>query len=423
MQIAQQDIQDLEYQINEKCNTCVFNVYCLPDSGIRHRLELLGIEPSVVRALKKVGILDIDQLADFDLEGTLADRIRRQPGFSENLEILRLKARVRLRTLPGGDTDIDSYEVQPLPFYSDRGQLPEHTINDQRLIRVYLSIDYDYVENRIGALAAHITKSEGLIYTRFIEVDGKWQPDPEIKEAWLTEQEGDEQAYNDIRPLSRFNESIARFKTSEWTGRYDEDTAAERELIQGFLHELTVAISEIAEVDRAPIHFYVWSRAEMSHLIEACSRAGSALLSHLNELLGCRQGLEQLIYSCLQEEINNRFALGWTGRGLVVATSLKWFGWRYHWRRRVGGSDVDLDRIFTQDLFDFKTTLAIKRSRMSADGTLQFEWANPVIMVLLIINLRSAAGSLIPFQLPIGMLSGDHFLTQLSFEIGKLQMP
>ena len=377
MQIAQQDIQDLEYQINEKCNTCVFNVYCLPDSGIRHRLELLGIEPSVVRALKKVGILDIDQLADFDLEGTLADRIRRQPGFSENLEILRLKARVRLRTLPGGDTDIDSYEVQPLPFYSDRGQLPEHTINDQRLIRVYLSIDYDYVENRIGALAAHITKSEGLIYTRFIEVDGKWQPDPEIKEAWLTEQEGDEQAYNDIRPLSRFNESIARFKTSEWTGRYDEDTAAERELIQGFLHELTVAISEIAEVDRAPIHFYVWSRAEMSHLIEACSRAGSALLSHLNELLGCRQGLEQLIYSCLQEEINNRFALGWTGRGLVAATSLKWFGWRYHWRRRVGGSDVDLDRIFTQDLFDFKTTLAIKRSRMSADGTLQFEWANP----------------------------------------------
>lgn len=99
MQIAESNIQDLEYQINEKCNTCVFNVYCLPDSGIRHRLELLGIEPSVVRALNDAGISDIDRLADLDLEGMVADRIRRQPGFSENLEILRRKARTRLRTL------------------------------------------------------------------------------------------------------------------------------------------------------------------------------------------------------------------------------------------------------------------------------------------------------------------------------------
>lgn len=377
MQIAQSNIQDLEYQINEKCNTCVFNVYCLPDSGIRHRLELLGIEPSVVRALNDAGISDIDRLADLDLEGMVADRIRRQPGFSENLEILRRKARTRLRTLPGGDMDIDSFPVEPLPFYSDRGQLPEHTINDQRLIRVYLSIDYDYVENRIGALAAHVTNSVGLISTQFIELDGNRQPDPEIKEEWPIIQEGGEQHHNEIRPLSGSNKSITRFKTSEWTGRYDEDTASERELIQGFLHELTDSISEIAEVDQAPIHFYVWSRAEMSHLIEASSRGGSALLSHLNELLGCRRGLEQLIYSCLQEEVNNRFALGWTGRGLVVATSLPWFGWRYHWRRKVSGKSIDLDRIFNQDLFDFKTTLAIKRCGTSIGESPKFDWASP----------------------------------------------
>lgn len=376
MHINRSDIQDLDYQINEKCNTCVFNIYCLPDSGIRHSLELLGLEPSVVRTLSNAGIMNIDQLADLDLAGEIADHIRRQISFSENLEILKLKARARLHTLPGGDTDIESYEVQPLPFYSDRGQLPEHTISGQRLIRVYLSIDYDYVENRIGALAAHVTKSEGFIYTGFIKVDEEWQPDPEIKEAWPTRSEGDERVHFDVRAPNKSNRTISRFKTSEWTGRYDEDTAAERELIQGFLHELTESISDIAEARQAPIHFYVWSRSEMSHLVEACSRAGSALLSHLNELLGCRRGLEQLIYSCLQEEVNNRFSLGWTGRGLVVATSLKWFGWRYHWRRHVGGSDIDLDRVFTQDLFDFKTTLAIKRVEIGPDRIPRFIWAD-----------------------------------------------
>jgi len=44
-----------------------------------------------------------------------------------------------------------------------------------------------------------------------------------------------------------------------------------------------------------------------------------------------------------------------------------WFGERYHWRRRVSGKEVDLDRVFEQDLFDFRTTLGLR-----ADG----EWAS-----------------------------------------------
>lgn len=121
------------------------------------------------------------------------------------------------------------------------------------------------------------------------------------------------------------------------------------------------AIKAVAPTNQAPIHFYVWSRSEITHLVEACTRASTVLLGHLNELLGCREGLDQLIFSCLEEEVDNRYALGWTGRGLTVATSLGWFGWRFHWVRNIGGSDVDLERTFTQDLFDFKTTIAIKK--------------------------------------------------------------
>ena len=47
------------------------------------------------------------------------------------------------------------------------------------------------------------------------------------------------------------------------------------------------------------------------------------------------------------DETHNRYALGWTSRGLVVVTSLSWFGARYHWRRVVNAGNVDLDRDFT----------------------------------------------------------------------------
>ena len=51
-----------------------------------------------------------------------------------------------------------------------------------------------------------------------------------------------------------------------------------------------------------------------------------------------------------------------------MVTSLRWFGSTYHWTRRVGGADVRLDDVFTQDIFDFKTTLDL-----AADG----QWARP----------------------------------------------
>src|SRR5690606_35968670 len=63
--------------------------------------------------------------------------------------------------------------------------------------------------------------------------------------------------------------------------------------------------------------------------------------------------------SSLQQEVDQRYALGWTGRGLAVVTSLTWFGKRYHWHRRVAGRAVNLAQVFTQDLFDFKTDLGL----------------------------------------------------------------
>jgi len=361
--IVTTNVFELPFQLCANCDSCIYNIHCLTESARQRRLELLGLEPASIRLLRKVGIDTIDALASLDPESAQAVELASAAGISDNIERLIRMARARISTLPGTERTGDNYPVLSLPF-SGQGQLPEHVINGQRLVRIYLCVDYDYVEDRVGALTAHVTTSDGLLYTEYA---GEAVPD--VKERIPRERvEGNPQEY-DVRPVTR-SKDVVRYKTSKWTGRFPEDTAAEKELLQGFLYDLVEAIAEVAGSDRAPLHFYVWSRGEMASLVEACYRAGAGVLGHLNQLLGCREGVEQLIYSSLQEEVDHRFALGWTGRGLTVATSLSWFGWRYHWNRVINGSVVQLDHVFTQDIFDFKSTLRMRPGPPP-------EWAKP----------------------------------------------
>jgi hypothetical protein len=364
--IIETDLNDLDYQLDQKCSDCTLSVHCLAESARGRRLELLGIDSSIVKSLNQVNIKNLDDLVAIDLNGEQAIQLQQDINFTDNLELIQLKAKTRICTLPDGASNPDTYEVQQLPRYSGKSQLPEYTINGERLIRVYLSVEYDYVENRIGALAAHVTKSEGKLDPKFEQnEDGKWQPNPNLKEYI---EEGRDENNKTIYKEKDFTEyeDVIKFKTSAWTGDYKEDNGAERELIQGFLLELVDAISSVAETEKAPIHFYVWSRQEMTQLVEGCSRVSSQLLSNLRELLGCRESLEQLIYSCLSDEVDRRYALGWTGRDLAVVTSLKWFGRRYHWQRKIGGQIVSLDQVFSQDVFDFKTSLEIDENNQWA---------------------------------------------------------
>ncbi|MFZ0011558.1 MAG: AAA domain-containing protein [Halobacteriota archaeon] len=377
-EIIETGIDELPYELNEKCNSCKFNVCCLPVSAIKHNLQLLGIDAGTTHALHLEGISNIDQLANLDTRGEQASRIRANHRFISNLEILKIRASARAATLPGSRVSGKSYEVLFIPFDKNRSQLPDHEINGKRVMRVYLCVDYDYVENRIGALTAHVTASEGMILTPFKAREEGGLPIPKVAEV-LPNLRQDNTA--PTIPLSEHSRDIVRFQTDPWTGRYRMDSISERYLIEYFMNDLINAIADLSDSDEVPIHIYVWSRSEIAHLVEACSRAGSSVLSHLNQLLGCREGLEQLIYSCLQEEIHNRFAFGWTGRGLVVASVLRWpYGWRYHWTRRLLNKVIDLEHAFEQDLFDFKTTLAIEnKTAKTGDnwGIQELQWAEP----------------------------------------------
>lgn len=358
--IVGSNLDELDFQIGSKCDGCVFSVHCLPESARQRRLELTGLAPTTCHILRANGIQTIDALADLDPAGPLGLAVKQADGFDQNLSQLVRKATARRSTLPGPGEE-GEYPVQALPN-SGSGQLPLHEIAGRRLVRIYLQVDYDYSENRIGALTAHVTASDHELHTPFHNETHRPRAEIVERRENAVRIENQPMGYEE-RAVSVAGRDIVHFKSEPWSGVQEEDTAAERQLLQQFLNDMIDAIGEIAEADHASIHFYVYSRSEMSQLVEACTRAGGNLLSHLRELLGSRESLEQLIFSCVQDEIDSRFALGWTGRGLCVATSLTWFGQRYHWTRRVSGAEVQLDRLFEQDIFDFRTTLDV-----GADG-------------------------------------------------------
>lgn len=346
--IIESTLESLSFQLNLKCDDCVFNVHCLSESGRLRKLELLSIDSSAVSILHKEAINTIDLLADIDLSSIQANNIRNHPSFTYNLDLLKKKSQARRKTLLKGEEHPDEYAVTSYGF-NFSSQLPAYEIGEHRLIRIYLAVDYDYVENRVVGLSAHITKSLNKLRTEFNRIE-IFEVDKDKNEFPVTGQ------------------YVIEKVSALWNGDYLVDNGTERQLISTFFRKLIDNIAVVAQKSDAPIHFYVWSKDEIQFLVDACSRVDTNLLSSLNQLLGCREGLEQLIYSTLKDEVDKRFGLGWTGRGLSVVTSLSWFGERFHWYRHVSGAAVFLDRAFTQDIFDFKTDLDL-------DPNLQ--WAKP----------------------------------------------
>lgn len=357
---AARPLDEIGFQIDPKCDGCTYAPHCMAEGARLRRVELIGIEPATTRLLRAAGLDTLDKLANPPMFEPKVEALGRDPAFTESLDILRLRARARLHTLPvlPGARPTTGSVVEPIPN-TGVGHLPPYEANGVRLLRVYLAVDYDYTENRIGALAAHIARGPARLDTPF--TDGR--PVPAVVERFEVGKDRLGKAIHEERSLSPDRE-VVEFQPAPWSGTdYAADTALEGGLIRRFFDRLSGTIAREAGADPVPIHFYVWSRAEVRYLIEGCCRAGPELLGPVQKLFGCREGLEQQMYSAVREEVDRRYALGWTGRGLGVAASLEWAGRRFHWTRAVGGVEQDLSRVFAQGVFDFAAELGT-----SADG-------------------------------------------------------
>jgi hypothetical protein len=351
--IAQTPLEDLSYRLEAKCDSCQYCPICLPESARSRRLELIGIDRSAVKVLERNGIRTIDDLADLDRSSDQGLALMRSPGFNVDLGDIVVKAKARRSTLKDNKDGDRGVISRP---NSGKGSLPTYQSGtDPRLIRIYLDVEYEYIENRLAGLSAHVTDSELPLVTRSDRTGDKTRHDPVPME--LDRETGM------FRPLVGLE--VVGFIPERWSGDQVTDDVREGQMLQDFFARLTDAVIKVGNGDRErPVHFYVWSRNDMTHLIDACSRAGGSLLHSLTELLGCRErcqgSMEQLIFTPLRDEIDQKVALGYTGHSLAIATSLSWFGFpRFHWTRSVEGSPTDLSYSFRRDIFDFRTSLKL----------------------------------------------------------------
>jgi CRISPR/Cas system-associated exonuclease Cas4 (RecB family) len=332
--LSEPDPFRIPYTLNARCDACGYNTVCLRKAAERRDLELLSLPGDVVRGLREAGFRDLQDLAGAQPGDARWDEaLKRMENPLPPAHLVK-RAQARLAPLEPQLTQSKKYyPVQALPD-TGFGTLPPHEIKikdkdkDKPLIRIYLVVEKDLVAERLNALVAHVTS-------------------------------GPEHLPKDSLSL-KDHRFVLQVRRKAWSGDPAKDDAAEGRLIRDFFTELVRLLRDILgvlegkEQERAaPLHFYVWSQADIKNLVEAILRVGpkgGSLLEALWHLMGCREGLEQLIFSSLADEVRTRYALGYTSLSLLTATSLPFFGEPFPWHNLDG---VNLKSLFHHWLFDF----------------------------------------------------------------------
>jgi len=347
--LSEPDPFRIPYTLNARCDACGYNTVCLREAAERRDLELLSLPGDVVRGLREAGFRDLQDLAGAQPGDARWDEaLKRMENPLPPTHLVK-RAQARLAPLDPQLTQSKKYyPVQTLPD-TGFGTLPPHEIEGKplprrnsggkfSLIRIYLVVEKDLVAERLNALVAHVTS-------------------------------GPQHLPKDSLSL-KDHRFVVQVRREAWSGDPAEDDAAEGRLIQDFFTELVRLLKEEVELwdilgvlegkeqgkgqeRAAPLHFYVWSQADIKNLVEAILRVGpegGSLLEALWHLMGCREGLEQLIFSSLADEVRTRYALGYTSRSLLTATSLPFFGKPFPWHNLDG---VNLKSLFHHWLFDF----------------------------------------------------------------------
>lgn len=320
--LLREDPLRLPYVLNARCDACPYAPVCLEKGIEEEEVELLGLKGEVAQALRRAGLETLGELSGANPEKLKEALLEMETPLRP--EHLSTRARARRAQLLGRGRSQGHY---PVTWLQDAGfgRLPLYTQGGRPLLRAYLAVEKDLVAERLNALVAHVALGEELLPT-----DG------------------------DLSLPSEGTFALA-LREGAWTGDPREDDRLEGGLIQGFFRELVEALRRMAGDEEAlPVHLYVWSPEDLKNLVEAILRVGpegSSLLEGLWHLLGCRESLEQLIFSSLKEEVETRYAVGLTSRSLLAATALPWPGKGRPFPWRLGGQN--LRRLFRPWLFDF----------------------------------------------------------------------
>ncbi len=348
------DIDELPaHQLNASCEECPHQAKCVAHDIVNQDLALLQLPESTQVAFQEHGVTSIADVAalyefptgKWDRSPVNYDSL--EPADPELLTDLQEAtdrsdfsdlAQIAHRFQRELESDYeDDWQQQtnhndgpwPMGLIGSGRNLPEDDPNDAKwnrewneypkrsLVRVYPTIVYDYVRNRIVYLGAVVTSSRH-------------------------EDSGGEPQFIVARPEELPETEVAK----------DDE---EHRLLETFFDQLAAAVENVAPdlsnedpeytPDDGYIHMYFWSENQRDSLVEAVKRHPDADGSPaIRKLLGLRKEIDQEAVSVLTAEFRKRHALRYPGLGLVQTVA------QFYSRE----SDFSWDQLWSDDSYDFK---------------------------------------------------------------------
>ncbi|MFN7972314.1 MAG: AAA domain-containing protein [Acidobacteriota bacterium] len=324
--------EEATYHLAPRCDGCRMSAVCFREAAITRSLSLVPfLTLPEMHALQAAGVRTVDELAELKVLDPAARSLSISPGkeaiveavasswpVAANIDLHVQRARAASKRL-GGD-------VAALPRLLDApfGTLPSREAHPD-LVQVFLDVQYDYVEDRLWALAAEV--------------------------------------------VGRASTSVAHVAS---VGGIASGTAAsevEGGLLGRFADELMPAIHRAAGSDFPTLHVYLYGRVDLRRLCEGLERhlERGGGIAPLFELLTQAPALGQTMVSLLGAEVRERLNLGSLGHGLVPVASALGFSWG------------DLAATFSEGTFDGAGTLPDGRSyeraaRFSSDLPLLYAY-------------------------------------------------
>lgn len=360
--IHQTPLAEIRYQLAPRCENCIYAENCFTRAVESESLAVLGLKRGEQKILSKHGIETLADLAGlkeipespvpFDYEGIperkpeKAAELIGEPGIGGKLDKIVQRSQVMLGEVHPNHELAKQQHTAPWLMGSGNSRLPEDNpssddinldIERGSLIRVYLTVQWDYMGDQIVLIAARVD---------------------------CTNYEGE--------PIL-ISEIVERIPSSR-EGKREE----ERKMLERFFRKLFKNVQnvsgEIGHPERAPIHLYLYTQMERDRLMDAIRRHESLSSSRaVRDLLGLREAIDQPMVSIVQNEVRNRKALKYPSKGLLPVLDQLYYpkdeangegGWwnqRRGWMaRRKDGTQVNLRRAFYRKFFNYESPYKLK---------------------------------------------------------------
>ncbi len=343
---AAPDFTRLHYYLGPKCDGCTFNPVCMAESAERQDLSLLPyLESSDKRVLNQAGIFTLSDLAGLKQIVTIEPEVAETENKTEETPdyetapisktdeaVQSGKRKVRLKTVAGQERLVEELSQRwPLAprldrliqratrarrqfdkttvarrYFLDRTPRPMRSnLPDDKLypdlIKIFLDVQLDYLEERIYLVGALIKGPNG--------------------------QE---------KAVVRLTKDIP-------------SAESERELLLDWVAAIFQAVTEVAgEAEAAPLHLYLYNRRDQKVLLDALRRHIDtfAALPALYHLLTDTPALAQPAIAFLYDEVRERLNLLGPLASLQVVSRQLGFNW-------TDSDSENFARLFRSGLFDY----------------------------------------------------------------------